>query len=106
MRSGSTVDNGVAGSRSASYLAVVGFAPTAGYNGSNVRRFRAQVFAVYGDTCHLCARPGADTVDHVIPRKLRPDLAFDIGNARPAHLSCNSRRGAAPLPTTYTARAW
>lgn len=39
---------------------------------------RPHVFALYGDVCHFCGLPGADTVDHVVPgddhsyRNLRP----------------------------------
>lgn len=60
------------------------------------RRARAQVLAA-SDVCWLCGYPGSTTVDHVVPLRVlretgRMDLANDVGNLRPAHLSCNSRR--------------
>jgi len=82
------------------------FTRSDGYNGSAVRRYRAAVFAAYGTTCHLCGRGGADTADHVIPRSVRPDLAFDVANGRPAHKSCNSARRERPLADTYMAPSW
>jgi hypothetical protein len=55
---------------------------------------RKRLIARDGDTCWICHQPGADTVDHIIERMLRPDLVWDLDNARMAHRSCNSRRGA------------
>lgn len=49
-----------------------------------------QVLAVWGDICHLCGRPGATTRDHLIPYS--HGGTDDLGNLRPAHRSCNSRR--------------
>lgn len=37
--------------------------------------------------------PKAPSVDHVLSRKARPDLVFDRGNARLAHIGCNSAYG-------------
>lgn len=82
------------------------FTTSQGYSGRASIRFRKEVLAIYGTVCHLCGAPGANSVDHVIPRSVRPDLAYVIENARPAHLSCNSARGAAPLSSTYVAPAW
>ena len=31
--------------------------------------------------------------DHVLPVSARPDLAFDVGNIKPSHCSCNRARG-------------
>lgn len=64
-----------------------------GRKGRPWQRIRAQVLGA-STICHLCGRDGADTVDHVIPRSLRPDLAHDLANLRPAHRSCNSSKGA------------
>jgi 5-methylcytosine-specific restriction endonuclease McrA len=54
----------------------------------------AQVLAV-SRVCHLCGKPGADTADHLIPRKHGGTNSLD--NLRPAHRSCNSARGAMPI---------
>lgn len=35
----------------------------------------------------------AFTVEHKIPRSVRPDLADDPSNCGPAHAECNKRRG-------------
>jgi 5-methylcytosine-specific restriction endonuclease McrA len=57
------------------------------------KKLRLQVLAA-SDVCWLCSRPGADTVDHILPLALYPELAHDMSNLRPAHKSCNSRKGA------------
>ena len=31
------------------------------------------------------------TLDHVVPVAIRPDLAFDVTNLRPAHSACTQR---------------
>jgi 5-methylcytosine-specific restriction endonuclease McrA len=56
----------------------------------------------YGLPCWLCHNPiiytthhrspWAPTVDHVIPVRLRPDLALDVTNWAPAHKHCNQAR--------------
>lgn len=65
------------------------------WGGRRVTRLVALVLAEYGDTCHLCGRPGATTVDHLVPRSAGGDDG--LPNLRPAHHSCNSARGAMPL---------
>lgn len=51
---------------------------------------RRQVFAIHGDTCHLCGLPGADTVDHVVPGD-----DHSLANLRPAHdRPCHRRKSA------------
>lgn len=79
-------------------------------------RLLAVVLEVYGDTCHLCGRPGADSADHLTPRSRYGLDTLD--NTRPAHNTpCNSRRGDMTLqrwfelypitPPTYTpSRDW
>jgi 5-methylcytosine-specific restriction endonuclease McrA len=56
------------------------------------KRLRAIVFALYGDRCWLCGKPGARTVDHVVPIS-KGGAMFDVANMRPAHMSCNQSRG-------------
>lgn len=53
-------------------------------------RVKPEVFALYGDVCHLCGLPGADTVDHVVPGN-----DHSLGNLRPAHdHPCHRRKSA------------
>ncbi len=63
----------------------------AAYADAEYRRARAVVKAT-GPTCWLCGKPGADTLDHVTP--LAAGGLNVPSNWAPAHLSCNSRRGA------------
>ncbi|SDU50589.1 HNH endonuclease [Gordonia westfalica] len=65
--------------------------------GDYSRRLTALCLATYGDTCHLCGRPGATTADHLIPRSVSYDDS--LANLRPAHQRCNSARGAMPIET-------
>ncbi|WP_144121135.1 HNH endonuclease [Catellatospora sichuanensis] len=44
--------------------------------------------------CWLCNRYGSDTADHIIP--LSRGGSNKLSNLRPAHKSCNSRRGNRP----------
>jgi len=72
------------------------------------RRLRTRVLEA-SDICWLCGQPGADTLDHIVPLIVAPELAESPDNVAPAHRSCNSARGARlptgvrPLPTS---RAW
>lgn len=52
---------------------------------------RARVLARDGYVCHLCGLPGADSVDHIIPRSRGG--SDDESNLRAAHAVCNNRRG-------------
>ena len=85
-----------------------------GPSGRPWRRARARVLAA-SDICYLCGHPGSGAVDHVISRKLRPDLALDPANLRPVHGSlsrcpwckraCNEVKGDRPgLPTRQQPR--
>lgn len=60
-------------------------------------RLWREVIANHGDHCWLCGGPGADTLDHLLPKRDYPELMFALENLRPAHRSCNSRRGAKPV---------
>ena len=74
------------------------------------RKYRkAAAYAKQRDAyvCWLCGRPGADTVDHLVPLALGGD-PYDPLNMRAAHRSCNSRRGVG-LPgrqPSGTSRDW
>lgn len=64
------------------------------YGGARAARLRKLTRETYGDICHLCGQPIAEgqfSADHLIPRSLGG--TDDIGNLRPAHRRCNSRRG-------------
>ena len=66
-----------------------------GWNGRKIARLAGQVFAERGRVCHLCGMPGADSLDHLVPRAMGGDDSLD--NLAPAHKRCNSSRGAMPL---------
>ena len=53
--------------------------------GATWMKLKVAVFATYGDVCILCDHPGSRQVDHLVPVKERPDLAWDIRNLRPVH---------------------
>ena len=53
---------------------------------------RRRVIARDGYLCHLCGLPGADSVDHLIPRSRGGDDT--AANLKAAHNACNNRRGA------------
>ena len=60
------------------------------YNAPEYKRNRVVVLDG-NPPCHLCGRPGADTVDHIVPVIAGGDNGLE--NLRPAHRSCNSRAG-------------
>lgn len=62
------------------------------WGGRRVATFTRRVLEVYGVRCWICGLPGADSVDHVIPRSLG-GAVWDIENAAPAHRRCNYARG-------------
>lgn len=83
-------------------------------NGRPWRRLVAQLKAT-NRICWLCGHwinadlparhPMSFTADHVVPRSLGgPDT---LGNLRPAHRACNSRKGNRPIRSPLrTSRAW
>lgn len=69
------------------------------------KKVRALVLST-SDVCWLCGHRGADTVDHVVARS-KGGARYDPANLRPAHASCNSRRGnREPAPVLRTSRRW
>ena len=60
------------------------------------RRIRAYVLS-RSRICALCGKPGADTVDHIIPVSLGGSL-YDLANLRPACAACNYKRGNGTRP--------
>lgn len=81
-----------------------------GRRGHAWERKRAAVFAQHGDVCWLCGRPGADTVDHVLP--LAMGGTNELANLRPAHgkkrAYCpgNYGRKSSPVEPPRRSRAW
>lgn len=63
--------------------------------GRYAQRWTAATIGLYGSTCHLCRQPGANTADHLTPRS--KGGLDTLANLRPAHRSCNSKRGDMPL---------
>ena len=69
---------------------------TSAYHGRSTRTFkrmRARVLE-QSDICWLCGQAGADTVDHIVPLSVAPEMGEDAANLMPAHRACNSKRGA------------
>jgi len=82
------------------------------------RRYRTALREVQatGPTCWLCGHPGSDSLDHVIPASVAPELAADPSNWRPSHgvqgwptcgRLCNQECGTRMAsPQTRRSRAW
>src|SRR6266849_1308297 len=68
--------------------------------GWSYQRKRQRILERDGYVCWLCHEPGADTVDHVVPRVRGGDDSHE--NLRAAHERCNTSKGARiikrPLP--------
>lgn len=45
------------------------------------------------DVCYLCGKPGADEVDHLLPR--HKGGSDEVTNLRPVHKFCHSRKSSA-----------
>jgi 5-methylcytosine-specific restriction endonuclease McrA len=58
------------------------------------------------DICWLCGKPGADSIDHVVP--VAKGGSDAISNLRPAHLwPCNQRKGSrVQVQATRNSREW
>ena len=66
------------------------------YHGRSTRTFkrmRARILE-QSNICWLCGQAGADTVDHIVPLSIAPDMGEDAANLMPAHRACNSSKGA------------
>lgn len=81
-----------------------------GRGGPSWRRKRAFVLG-QSDICWMCGRPGATTVDHLVP--LKDGGTSDLSNLRPAHgpkqpWGCpgNFGRKDRAVPITPTSREW
>jgi 5-methylcytosine-specific restriction endonuclease McrA len=73
--------------------------------GHRYRQARKQMFAIYGDLCHLCHHHGASQADHLVPITVWADQPIDPHLMRPAHgntagtrcatcgRACNQERG-------------
>lgn len=57
------------------------------------RQERNRRLLALNDTCHICGKPGADTIDHVVP--LARGGTEHPTNLRPAHMyPCNAAKAA------------
>lgn len=80
--------------------------------GHRYRVARAQMFKIYGRTCHLCGHGGAAEADHLVPISVDAGQPIDPHEMRPAHGSwrrcptcdraCNQERGTKPLSEVVT----
>lgn len=62
-----------------------------------------------GRACSICGQhmPGDDiTVEHVVPRSVRPDLAATMSNLRLAHRRCNAAKGASLRVVHHVEKGW
>jgi 5-methylcytosine-specific restriction endonuclease McrA len=64
--------------------------------GYRYQRKRRGILERDGGICWICSNPGADTIDHAVPRA-RGGTDEDA-NLRAAHGSCNYRRGSGKTP--------
>lgn len=49
--------------------------------------------------CWICGMPGADQLDHKLPRSKFPELTWDEENIVPAHGDCNNAKSDSTTPT-------
>src|SRR4051794_8863016 len=62
------------------------------WNGRRVTELKRYILARDNGICGLCGEPGADTIGHLEPYALRPDLAWDLGNMQAQHGRKRTRR--------------
>ena len=79
---------------------------------SELRRELAPICWICGRDIDLTLDPRhrmSWTLDHVLPMHTHPELAMDRTNLRPAHRSCNSRKGkdgTVVVQHTQSSRVW
>lgn len=70
---------------------------TNGWGGRRAVAARAALAATLPAPCSKCGRlvypEQRWDLDHLIPRSVRPDLAWDPANHAPSHARCNRRAG-------------
>lgn len=69
------------------------------------KRLRVDAIEKYGNKCMMCGNSPPDVVinvDHILPRKLRPDLAMTLSNLQILCADCNQGKGNRYV-TNYTA---
>lgn len=83
-------------------IACLRYTPTNWRRGPEWVRWRRDVHAMWGYTCHLCGHGQAHTADHLVPLAMWSNQPYDARLSRPAHgiegcptckLKCNSSRG-------------
>lgn len=88
-----------------------------GLNDHQWRKLCEWAKAVMPPVCHICGmdidmslsgrNPWGWSLDHVRSRRDFPELAYDPGNVRPAHMRCNSRKQAGDVPRRpKSSRRW
>lgn len=60
------------------------------------QKHREYIMSLYQSVCHICSKPFADAIDHVVP--VAQGGSDHPDNLRPAHTSCNSRKGGDDYP--------
>ena len=60
------------------------------------QKHRQMIMAKYEGICHICEKPYADAIDHVVP--VAKGGSDHPDNLRPAHTTCNSKKGARSYP--------
>ena len=89
----------------------------AGWRMQKVVAEQKRIHAHRQTPCYLCHQPidytaGPDdpmrfSVEHRIPRSIRPDLTWDPANMEAAHMRCNKGRGTRQImPLGVTSRDW